>query len=132
MGRKGGVIIIMTHWNPYPSPEDGLPPKEIRFIELRTEPWPNQGQRVRVHLEISPFLERPNIQVIIARPDKSEVSSVHIIETIESRMVFTMHLKGDQENGPYTLKAVLFYPDIGTVDEKTITFNINAQGLSPE
>lgn len=114
----------MSHWNPYQPSEDGLPPEKVRFIELRTEPWPNQARRVRVHLEITPFLERPNIHITISRPDRREVSSIHMIEMIESRMVFTMHLKDDQGTGPYSLNARLYYSEIDTVDEMAVSFDL--------
>ena len=39
--------------------------KEVRIIELRAEPWPEDGRRVRIHLEVTPFLERPNLEVPI-------------------------------------------------------------------
>jgi hypothetical protein len=122
MNPKGGALT-MTHWNPYQPAEDGLPPKEMRLLEMRAELWPNQANRVRIHLEITPFLERPNLQITISRPDGREVSSIHIIETIESRMTFTMHLKGEVEEGPLHLKANLFYPDTGIVDEKNEIFH---------
>jgi hypothetical protein len=121
----------MSHWNPYQPSDDGLPPKEVRLIDLRAEPWPNQAKRVRIHLEITPFLERPNLQVTISSPDGHEVSSIHIIETIEARMTFTMHLKGEVEEGPLHLKANLFYPDTGIVDEKNVTFELPADNDPP-
>jgi hypothetical protein len=114
----------MPEWSPYQPAQDGLPPQEVHFIELKTEPWPGQPVRVRVHLEITPFLERPNIHAVIARDDRAEISSIHIIETIETRMVFTMHLRGEAGDGPLTLTAKLYYPDTGTVDEKTVTVNL--------
>jgi len=106
----------------YQPPEDGLPPNEVRFIELHTEPWPEDASRVRVHLEVTPFLERPNLEVLITDASSQEVSSINIIESIDTRMAFTMHLRGKEGNGPYTLKAAVVYPDIGTVDQKSITF----------
>jgi hypothetical protein len=118
MKLKGGECL-MTHWNPYQPVEDGLPPKEMRLLELRAEPWPNQSRRIRIHLEITPFLERPSLQVTISTPQGREVSSIHIIETIESQMTFTMHLKGEVEEGPLRLYARLFYQDTEIVDEKT-------------
>jgi hypothetical protein len=130
MMLKGGACF-MTHWNPYQPAEDGLPPKEMRLIELHAEPWPNQARRVRIQLEITPFLERPNLQVTISTPDGREVSSIHIIETIETLMTFTMHLKGEVAEGPLHLKANLFYPDTGTVDEKIEILQWSDAGFAP-
>ncbi len=115
---------VLSHWNSYQPPEDGLPPEQVCVIELRTEPWPDQTRRVRVVLEITPFLERPSLQVVITRPDGAEVSGIHIIETIEARMTFTMHIRDDQGQGPYQLKAIVLYPETGTVDEKSIAFDL--------
>jgi hypothetical protein len=113
----------MAQWNPYQPPEDGLPPQEIRFKELRAEPWPESDRRVRIHLEILPFLERPNIEVLILNQEEEEVASIHIIETIDARMTFTMHIRGEESaGGKYTLKGNLFYPEIGIVDQKSMQF----------
>lgn len=112
----------MTGWNPYQPPEDGLPPKEVRILELRGEPWSEDERRVRIHLEMTPFLERPNIEVTITDMDGKEVSSIDIIESIESRMTFTMHIRADNVKGPYTLSANLAYPDIGIVDQNSVRY----------
>jgi hypothetical protein len=113
----------MAHWNPNQPPEDGLPPEEVRFTELRVEPWPEDGRRIRIHLEINPFLQRPNLEVSIFNQQEEEAASIHIIETIETRMTFTMHIRGaDPVDGQYTVKARLFYPEIGDVDQKQVSF----------
>lgn len=101
-------------------PEDALPPQEVRIVELRAEPWPDQPQRVRVHLEVTPFRERPNMQVTLQDMAGLEVASVHIIESIETRMTFTLHKKDGPIGGQYTLSARVFYPDLGDVDHTSI------------
>jgi len=118
VGRKNA----MTGWQPYQPPEDGLPPKEVRILELRGEPWAEDERRVRIHLETTPFLERPNIEVTITDMDGKEVSSIDIIESIESRMTFTMHIRADNAKGPFTLSANLAYPDIGIVDQNSVRY----------
>jgi hypothetical protein len=117
----------MSGMYPYQPPEDGLPPQEVRFTELRAEPWPDNSHRVRIHLQITAFLERPNIEVIILGPDGKKDSSIDIIETIDERMTFTIHLKGDQAIGTFTAEASLYYPDHGVVDKKSISFEAAEQ-----
>lgn len=108
--------------NPYQPPEDGLPPEAVRITDLRAEPWAEDGRRVRIHLQLTPFLERPNMEVIMTRDDK-EVASINIIESIEDRMTFTMHIRGPEiVDGNYLLTASVSYPEIGVVDEKKIEF----------
>jgi len=114
----------MSRMNPYQPPEDGLPPAEVRFTELRAEPWPDNSRRVRIHLQLTPFLERPDIEVVIVGPDGKKASSIDIIETIEDQMTFTMHLKEGIENGMFTVQANLSYLEHGIVDQKSISFEI--------
>ncbi len=85
-----------------------LPPAEVRIRELKAQPW-SDGQRVRVYLEIDPFQKRPNAEISILNNINEEVASVSIIETIDRKMEFTMHLRGEKKPGDYTIQAVLFY-----------------------
>ena len=108
-------------------PEDGLPPEEVRVLSLRAEPWPDGGRRVRVHLEITPFKERPNLEVSIADINGVEVSSINIIESIDTRMTFTMHIRSKEVSGKYTLSASLAYDNLGKVDEKSVSFETHEE-----
>jgi hypothetical protein len=110
----------------FQSPEDGQPPHNVRIQDLWTEPWPEDARRIRVHLETTPFLERPNIDIVISDKNGLEASSITIIESIDTRMVFTLHLRGNYIDGLFTLFARLYYPEIGEVDNKTVTFEINS------
>ena len=106
----------------YEPPEDGLPPQEVRIIDLRAEPWPEDRRRVRIRLEVTPFLERPNMEVIITDAQGDEISSINIIESIDTHLAFTMHIRGEQVELSYHLAASISYPDLGTVDQKRIVF----------
>lgn len=119
----------MLNPHSYQPPEDGAPPQEVKLVEVRAEPWPGETRRVHVHLQLTPFLERPDIHVIIEDQDKRPVSSIDIIESIETHMTFTMHLRGTELNDPFTLHASVFYKDHGVVDQKEFTFET---GNDPE
>jgi hypothetical protein len=106
----------------YQPPEDGLPPTEVRILDLRGEAWPDSPRKVRVHLELTPFQERPNLEVSITAPDGSEATSITIIESIDMRMTFTLHLRGEESAGPYQLHARVLYPEQGMVDESLVSF----------
>ena len=101
--------------------EDALPPDEVRFSELRVEQWPD-GQRVKVHVGITPFQQRPDLDATIFNSAGEEIANALIIETLENRLVFTMHLQPDSIGQELTLKAVLSYQDIGIVDEGKVSF----------
>ncbi len=101
---------------------EGLPPAEIRFTELRVEPWAD-GRRIRVHVTLTPFQQKPNLEASIKDETGHEVSFTSIIETAENRFVFTMHIRSASVSGKYTLTASLNYQDLGTIDEKSISFS---------
>jgi hypothetical protein len=108
----------------YQPPEDGLPPVDVRILGLRAEPWPEDARRVRIHLDLTPFLERPDLEVNITDAQDRQVANISIIESIDDHMTFTMHLRGFEIQGPYTLSARIEYPEIGMVDQKKIDFEI--------
>jgi hypothetical protein len=118
---SGGMS--MPRRNPFNPPPDSLPPPEVRFIELRVEPWPD-GRKVRVHVSLTPFLKNPDLEMVITNQGGKEVSRVSIIENADDRFVFTMHLRISDESGIFTLSGTLLYQDIGKVDQRTISFEI--------
>jgi hypothetical protein len=112
----------MLHRNDFEPIEDALPPQEVRITGLRAEPWPENGRKVRVHLDVTPFLERPNMEMIITDSEGAYVSRINIIESIDARVTFTMHIRGENLKNPYTLAATVTYSEVGTVDQKSISF----------
>lgn len=106
----------------YQPPEDGLPPQEVRILDLRAEPWAEDGRRVRVYLDVTPFLERPNMEMNIIDAEGLSIASISIIEGIDDHLTFTMHIRGPELHNPYTLAASVYYPELGEVDQKSIQF----------
>lgn len=106
-----------------PTPEDALPPLEVRFIELRVEPWP-EGRRIRVHLTLTPFQQNPNIDVVLSDASGNDAGQAAIIETAEHRIVFTMHIRSAQLTGPFSLTANISYPEHGVIATQSISFEI--------
>ena len=109
---------------PRPSPSEAKPPPEVRIIELRTEPWPD-GRRIRVHLTLTAFQENPSLEVILTDDLGNEAARADIIETAENRIVFTLHIRSRSASNAYQLTASITYPDTGTVDTKSIDFQLD-------
>ncbi len=86
-----------------------LPPQDTRIQSLRIEPYPD-GQRVRVYIEVTPFLQRPNLDLLIQNPSGEEAAQANIIESMVRHIELTMHLRRSQP-GKYTLTAALYYRD---------------------
>jgi hypothetical protein len=106
-------------------PEDHLnraTPEETHITGLTAEPYPD-GYRLRVNIEVTPFQKRPHIEVVLKDADDEEVASTSIVEPMNWKMEFTMHIRGELNN-PYVLEAKLFYPD-GPADEpRSFAFEI--------
>ena len=85
-----------------------LPPDEVQIRELRAEPYPD-GRRVRIILEITPFQQRPNCEISIMDEQGKIAASLSIIESIDTKMDFTVHLKGEQPTGNFTAAADIYY-----------------------
>ena len=48
-----------------------LPPNQTRLLDLRAEPYPD-GRRMRVALELTPFEQRPYIELTLTDPAESK------------------------------------------------------------
>ena len=85
-----------------------LPSDEVRIRELRVDPLPD-NRRVRISLQITPFQMRPNIEIVVTNENEDESGSLTIIESIDPKMEFTVHLKDDEPNGQYTVSSQIYY-----------------------
>ena len=85
-----------------------LPSDEVRIRELRVDPLPD-NRRIRISLHITPFQLRPNIEIVVTNEVEKESASLSIIETIDPKMEFTVHLKDDEPSGQYTVSSQIYY-----------------------
>jgi hypothetical protein len=93
-----------------------LPPDQIEVRELTGQP--NQdGNRVLVKFEITPFQDRPNIEITLKNQAGDQVAGFSVVEAIENKMDFTLHVREAQPQGAYTLTMHVIYTDLSTLDE---------------
>jgi hypothetical protein len=85
-----------------------LPPEEVRILDFTATPYPD-GRRVRIYLEVTPFQERPSVELISTNAQGHQVAQVSIVESISRKMELTMHLRGPQPVGEYRVEAQVFY-----------------------
>ncbi len=106
-------------------PEDNLQrmtPEETHITSLTAEPYAD-GQRVRVDIEMTPFQQRPYIEVLLSDAAGEEVSTASIVEPMGWKLEFTMHLRGATA-GPFKIEARLFYPDGPHAEPVSQTFEV--------
>lgn len=99
-----------------------MTPDETRITSLTAQPYPD-GYRLRVNIEMTPFQQRPHLEVALKDAEGDEVASSSIVEPMSWKIEFTMHIRGELKN-PYTLEAKLFYPDGPTIEAQTYTFEV--------
>lgn len=101
------------------------PKSEVRIEELQVTPYPDRF-RVRIHIKVTPFLERPNLLLIAHNQADKVVSELNIIETMHHDMEFTLHIRENKDPaGVYTLTADLFYETRNPPQDRHIeTFEI--------
>ncbi len=108
-----------------------LPPEKVRLLYLQASPS-DDGIRVRVALEVTPFLQRPYIELVLADASGQELASASIIEPMAWKLELTLHIRRSSKNDaaqktsisdPCTLTAVLSYPDLGEIDRRQVTMN---------
>ncbi len=100
-----------------------LPPEQVRVRSLLAEPYPD-GVRIRLRLALTPFLERPNIDIELRNPQGSESGSVAVIESMDATLSMTVHLRDDPQPGTYRAVATVGYPEHGTVDSAEVAFEL--------
>jgi hypothetical protein len=88
-----------------------LPPDEMRFLEFRAEPVLDDGPlRARVYVEVTPFQKRPFIEVVLTGEQDQEIATASVIEPLQRKNVFTMHIRDPQQSGRFFLRARMYYP----------------------
>ena len=113
-------------------PEDNLhrlAPEETNITSLSAQPYPD-GYRLHVNIEMTPFQKRPHIEVVLRDADGEEVASATIVEPLNWKIEFTMHIRGELNN-PYTIEAKLYYPDGPSRAPCTFALNVTPPEPSP-
>jgi hypothetical protein len=126
------------------SSEIPLPRNEVRIKDLKANPYPD-GRRVRIAIELTPFLEKPNGDIVVMDKDGNRIAASSFIETIIPKLEMTLHLRHDIRGaGECTVFATIFYteeitddrqdnqilemPEKLIVDEETTRFRLDDTG----
>jgi hypothetical protein len=93
-----------------------LPPDQVEIRKLTAVPN-EEGSRVLLNFELTPFQERPNIEISVRNQTGKETASLSVVEAIEHKMDFTLHMKEPDPRGSYTLSMEVFYTDLSPFDQ---------------
>ncbi len=95
-----------------------LPPEEVRLTKVEVIAHIKE-RRVKVHLELTPFMKRPNIEVIITSGNRREVGHINILETMLHILEFTVHLRQVEAPEQLHMETTVYYqklPEPGASD----------------
>jgi hypothetical protein len=109
---KGAAIIsVMSELNFFESTDIPQPRDKIKIESVEANPYPD-GWRVKLVIRVTPFQERPNLEITIDNIDGRRVAELTVIETMHRHMEFTIHIRGvPTPVGSYIVKTELYYED---------------------
>ncbi|MBN2302875.1 MAG: hypothetical protein JXQ72_00265 [Anaerolineae bacterium] len=89
-----------------------LPPDQVAITRVAATPYPDR-RRIKVEIEVTPFKERPNLEIAILDGDGTPVASASVIAIMQFQIAFNLHLRGLHDPaGNYTARVLLYYEDV--------------------
>lgn len=85
-----------------------VPREDVRFNSLGLYMY-DDGQRVAVGFDVTPFRERPNIEVTLRNEEGKEAASLNVLEAIQPNFNLTMHIRDNSDSSRYEVEAILYY-----------------------
>ena len=106
-------------------------PKEVKIKQLGLYIYPD-GRRVAVGFELTPFIERPCIEIRITNQHGEPAGSMNVIEPNSANFSLTMHLRDKMPSQQYELTATIYFqtPETDREDgfSKTVSFDATQSG----
>ena len=102
--------------------------QDVRFTAVSVKPYPD-GRRVKLSFALTPFEDRPSVDMAVTNAEGQEVASLSLIEAMDTQFDFTVHLRGPEPRGAHVMALLMFYLESDepgaarqVVDEHRLTF----------
>lgn len=103
-----------------------LPPEQVRVTSARAAPYPDR-RRVKVGVSLTPFLERPDVELRIADPAGETLAEAAVIECVEPEFELTLHLRQAQPTAALCqLHVTVRYPERDLEASSVVEFSLPA------
>ncbi len=104
---------------------------DVRLLQVGFYVY-EDGRRVMVGFEITPFLERPSLEINIFNENGERAASMIIVDTQTPNFSMTMHLRDTEPTGIYSVDIVLYYvapnEEKELVQRATVALDMNTPG----
>jgi hypothetical protein len=104
-----------------------VPPEHVRVLRARAEPYADR-RRVRVSVSLTPFLERPDVDLRIVDPPGATVAEASVIECVEPDFELTLHLRQAPDADRCRLDVTVHYPDRALEHRLSLDFALPPAG----
>jgi hypothetical protein len=102
-----------------------MPAEDVSILKLRAIPLPDM-KRVTVEMELSPFVEHPNLDISILSPEGEVVANMFVVEARDQVMTLTLHLRQPEPEALYTARLAVLREE-ETLDQREVTFNLRME-----
>lgn len=103
--------------------EEPQPPENVIFRNVALNLYPDR-RRVKVRIQITPFITSPNIEIVVQDDSETRVASASIIEPSGPDFEITLHLRGELLVSEYTFLLSLGHEENEYVDHKVVTLKM--------
>ena len=105
--------------------------EDVRIRQIGLFRYPEQ-RRFMFGVELTPFTERPSLEVLVTNGAGEPAGSLHVIETLTPGFSLMMHLRDRATSNPYQLTVLLYYAwpdrDREEIERRTVTFDMDEGG----
>lgn len=118
--------------------DDGIElPKEREDVRLKQLGLfvHEDGRRIAVGFNLTPFRERPSLDVTLRNDRGEEAGSLTVIEALSPNFNLTMHLRDREPTSIYSVEAIVYYllrdgnkRKRQIVDRKEATIDVSTPG----
>lgn len=84
---------------------------DVRILRARTEMAP-EGRRVAVDMELTPFIERPTIEIRLVNDRGESAGLTNIIESLDRIIRVVMHMRDKTPAEQYQAQIRIYYAHI--------------------
>ncbi len=97
--------------------------EDVRFKQLGFFVHPPDGRRIGIGFDITPFIERPSIEVVAVNARGERAGTLTVVQTLQANFNLTLHLRDKEPTAAYTIMATLYYssPENGRMDVHQLT-----------